>query len=104
MKTFIEEVQQSKTFKVYQELIKRGFQATLAKMFAQNYDASNDYLSISVRGAENRLKEFYHTTDQMEVVLVKYAYEQNPCFEVRCHREFAEFVNEVVWLEYYGEE
>lgn len=102
MTTQINNVTDSKTYQVYNQLLELGFNATLSSMFAYNYDKDNRYPSITVREADERLNELYEATREMEVLLTKYVKENNPCFEIRKHRDYAEFVSENVWNEYHS--
>jgi hypothetical protein len=102
MKNQILKVEESKTYQVYNRLLDLGFNANLVSMFSHSYDEENSYLAIIVREAEERLNELYEVTNNMEVVLTKYSNEISPCFEVRKDREYAEFIQEEVWLNYYS--
>lgn len=101
MQNQIINITQSETYSIYQELAMLGFNVTLNCSFAFNYDQNNKYLSILVKDAESRIVDLYNTTKDMEVVLAKIATENKPCFEIRKHREYADFVKEDTWLDFY---
>lgn len=96
----INNVTDSKTYQVYKQLLNLGFKVTLTSMFAYSYDKDNRYLSITVREAAGRLNELYEATKEMEVLLTKYVNEKNPSFEIRKHRDSAEFIPENIWYNY----
>lgn len=102
MKTNVNNVKESKTYQAYTNLLKLGFDASISSAFAYSYDKDNRYLSISVKGAENRLPELWlwNAVNGLEIVLSKHVDETNTRFELRKEREFAEFVSENVWMEY----
>lgn len=102
MKTLVNNVKESQTYSLYTKLVELGFEAKLSSVFNFSYDKDNRYLSVTVKNADSRLNELYEATKGFEVVLSKYVKESLPCFEIRRERDFAEFVEEKNWLEYYN--
>jgi hypothetical protein len=102
MKTNVINVKESKTYQVFTNLVNLGFDASISSMFAHSYDKDNRYLSISVKNAETRLPELWNVADGLEIILSKYVNEDNTRFELRKEREFAEFISENVWMDYYN--
>jgi hypothetical protein len=100
MTTQLKNVEQSKTFAVYQSLLAAGFKAKIYSMFQYSYNKNNRFLCILVEEAENNTLKLWNMCSGMEIVLATNAYESRTIFEVRKHRHSAEFITEANWLAY----
>jgi hypothetical protein len=98
----MKKVTNSKTYQLYSQLLNDGFNVELTSMFSYAYDKDNKYLTIIVREAEQRLEELCDKTGEFDVLLVRHANTKDICFEVRKAHDFAEFVNDAEWREYYN--
>lgn len=95
-------VTDSKTYQLYSQLLNDGFNVELTSMFSYAYDKDNHYLAVIVREAEERLSELSDKTSEFDALLVRHANTKDICFEVRKAHDFAEFISETEWSEYYN--
>lgn len=98
----MEKVITSNTYKLFDKLLEAGFNVVLTSAFQYAYDKDNNYLSITVRGCEDRLNELYGLSNGFDILVVKYADENKVSFEIRKPHDFAEFITESEWREYYN--
>lgn len=102
MTTQINKVEESKTYSIYNKLMQLGFNVTLSSMFQYSYNKDNRYLSIAVCECEDRLTQLWDETDGLEMILARNATSSDCHIEVRQHRDYADFVKENIWAEYWN--
>lgn len=98
----VSKVKGSKTFEMFNKLIELGFEAKLHSSFAYYYEKNNNYLSILIKNANEKTSELWDLCKDFELIIVKVNSEIDTRIEVRKNINFAEFVSDKVWDEYYN--
>jgi hypothetical protein len=101
----IQDVLKSETYKLFLELKKNGFNASLCRSFTYNYDKDNRYLSIYIKDFANRESELFDLCRHgaCDVLLARFAECETMIYEIRRDADNKELVDENVWMEYWSE-
>jgi competence CoiA-like predicted nuclease len=97
---FINSVEESETYMVYEALKNAGFKVQLMSYFSHAYNRDNNYLAIEVKEANDRLPELWSLRGNMKIVVSKYVSDDMPYFELRKNQNCAELVSDEVWRKY----
>lgn len=87
-------VQDTQTGKLVDALKSNGFDAEIFNSYANEYNQDYHHLSITVRGANDRLSKLWDLCKNFELVIGKYANENEPVILIRKSRRFAELIEQ----------
>lgn len=87
-------IENTKTVKLLNELLKKGFNAELWCAYSNEYNQDYCHLEIKIKDVHNHLNDIWEICRGFEILLAKFAKEENTYLAVRKHREFAELIEQ----------